>query len=42
MCTLAKQMPGMNIHDYPCNIIKRVAQKAIIMVTMERKEWKDL
>ena len=34
---LTKQMTGMTNHDLPCNIIRRVAQKAIIMDTIEKK-----
>ena len=35
--TLAKQMAGRNIHDFPCSIRKRAEEKAIIMVAIEMK-----
>jgi hypothetical protein len=38
--TLAKQMAGMKIHEYSRNIIKIVAENAIIMVAMEKKRVK--
>ena len=34
--TPAKQMTGMTIYDFPRRIMKRQAQKVIIMVAMEK------
>ena len=34
---VAKQMMGMKIHVCPCSIIKRAAEKAIIIVAIEKK-----
>jgi hypothetical protein len=36
--TLAKQMAGMTSHVSPRSIIKRAAEKAIIMVAMEKQD----
>lgn len=37
---LAKQTTGMTSPNCPCSIIKRAAEKAIIMVVMEKKRVK--
>ena len=34
--TPARQMTGMTVHDFPCRMMKRQAQKVIIMVAIEK------